>query len=436
MNILIKWPTRSRPQLFLATLARWRSMASGQHCIRYVISIDADDPTMCTPWVTRALADMKDVRVITGAARRSKVSACNADLPVDGDYSFAGEPPDMLVLASDDMQPRMREWDDIFAKTMAQQFPAMDGALHFSDGYRGGQSLMTLSIMGWNLYRRFGYVYHPAYQSFFCDNEFTAVVKKTGRYAWDPRVVIEHEHIGRHPDALYRRNQLRWREDELMFALRQSAGFDIQTPRLSILIAALDKREKSLRELLDILHQQIFALANPWQVEIRVARDRGELPVGTKRQRLLREAGGDFVCFIDDDDLVAPTYVADILFAIDRQPGVDCVVFGGRLEVDGRFAGPFDYSIAHQRYYQVGNRYFRTPNHLCPVRRDLAIQVGFKAVNCGEDTDYARRLYPLLKTQAEIAAPDGTGEKKTLYQYRFSPTGTATQLAGKSAAQV
>lgn len=190
-----------------------------------------------------------------------------------------------------------------------------------------------------------------------------------------------------------------------------------------------------MRELLDTLHRQIFALANPWQVEIHIARDSGELPVGAKRQSLLRQARGDFVCFIDDDDLVAATYIADILAAIGRQPGADCVVFAGRLEVDGRFAGPFDYSICHQRYYQLGNRYFRTPNHLCPVRRELAMQVGFKAVNCGEDTDYARRLYPLLKTQAEIAAPDGSGEKKTLYHYRFSPAGTATQQMGRPAAR-
>ncbi len=436
MNILVKWPTRSRPQLFLTTLAGWRSMASGCHRIRYLVSSDADDATMCSPSVTRALAAMTDVRVVAGAAQRSKVQACNADLPTDADFGFVGEPPDMLILASDDMQPQLSAWDDIFARKMAQDFPAMDGALHFSDGYRGGPSLITLSIMGWNLFRRLGYVYHPAYQSFFCDNEFTAVARKTGKYAWDPRVVIRHEHIGTRPDALYWRNQRRWREDELMFALRQSVGFDVQTPGLSILIAALHKREKSLRELLDILHRQIFALANPWRVEIHVARDSGELPVGAKRQSLLRQARGEFVCFIDDDDLVAPTYIADILNAIDRRPGADCVVFAGRLEVDGRFAGPFDYSITHQHYYQIGNRYFRTPNHLCPVRRDLAIQVGFKAVNCGEDTDYARRLYPLLKTQAEIAATDGTGEKKTLYHYRFSPTGTATQLAGKSAARV
>lgn len=427
MNILVKWPTCGRPALFLGTLARWRAMASNRHTVRYLISLDADDTVMLAPIVRSALAAMADVRVTIGSAKRTKVQACNADLELDADFGFMGAAPDMLVLASDDMIPRQSAWDDIFAQAMARHFPALDGALHFADGYRPDHSLITLSIMGWNLFRRFGYVYHPAYQSFFCDNEFTAVVRKLGKYHTDPRVVIHHDHIGRRPDALFLRNQRHWREDEMMFALRGAAGFDIQSPKLSILIASLEKRDPTLRELLAVLHDQIFALENPWNVEIQIARDAGQLPVGAKRDALLRQARGDFVCFIDDDDLVVPTYVSDILTAIASRPSADCIVFAGRLEVDGIFAGPFDYSITHQRYYQIGNRYYRTPNHLCPVRRDLALQVGFKTINCGEDTDYARRLYPLLKTQAAIFTPGSVTEKKTLYQYRFSPAGTATQ---------
>ncbi len=430
MNILVKWPTRSRPFLFLSTFMRWRKALSGRHCVRFLISIDQDDSAMTAPWVMGMLARMPDVTFAVGPAGRTKVEACNADLPPDGDFGFGGGPPDMLVLASDDMQPRMHGWDDIFAQRMAQAFPAMDGALHFADGYRPGHSLITLSVMGWNLFRRFGYVYHPAYRSFFCDNEFTAVVKAAGKYVTDSRLVISHDHIGRNPDALFHHNQRCWREDEMMFALRRAAGFDVQTPVLSILIASLERRRDSLRELLAVLHTQIFALENPWRVEIHVDRDAGELPVGEKRSRLLSMARGQFICFIDDDDLVMPGYVADILAAVAAQPQADCVVFAGRLEVDGVFAGPFDYSIAHQRYYQLGNRYFRTPNHLCPVRRDLARRIGFKSINCGEDTDYARRLFPLLKTEAVIPDPALPGEKKTLYRYRVSPAGTATQRTG------
>src|SRR5271170_1238763 len=439
MNILVKWPTRQRPDLFLRTLRSWRRSSSGLHRVRYVISLDADDPYMQQHHVARQLAAMPDVFVRTAAPEqigRSKIAACNADI-IQGARHW-GMTPDILILASDDMTPQTRGWDRLIAECMQQHFPAMDGAVHFNDGYHGGEKLMTLPIMGWNLYRRFGYVYHPDYQSFYSDNELTEVARLLGKYNYQSQVIIRHDHIGRKPDELYRRNNAWWNQDQQVYTRRTSENFSVTAPILSILIASLEKRDRQLNGLLNELHRQIFSPCDPsdpcdpwnpkdlWAVEIHVSRDNGRDPVGAKRDALLRRARGKFICFIDDDDMVSPDYVGDILATIHRNPQAHCVVFAGRLEVDGRFAGPFDYSISHQRYFQQGNCYYRTPNHLCPVRRELALQVGFKPINCGEDTDFAARLYPLLKTEAPINE-SGTEKRKVLYIYRFSPTHTATQ---------
>lgn len=425
MNILIKWPTRGRSHLFFQTLAQWRALESRRHKVVYLIAIDIDDPVMNHPSVLQSLTRMADVHYRVGPGSRSKIDACNSDLE-DAANAIDME-PDVLVLASDDMIPQVHCWDDCIATTMQQQFPAMDGALHFDDGYMGSHRLITLSVMGWNLYRRFGYAYHPAYRSMFCDNEFTDVVRHIGKYHYQSRVLFRHCHIGRQPDALFIRNQQWWDADKAMYELRRAGNFGLSEPALSILIPSLHRRQHTLAELLRELHRQIFALDNPWQVEIHCDLDGGEKPVGEKRDALLRRARGRFIAFIDDDDMVAPSYFTDILHAIIAKPQADCVVFAGRLEVDGVYAGPFDYSITHKKYYQRGNAYFRTPNHLCPVRRELALQVGFKAINCGEDTDYAVRLFPLLKSESSIPDPEIASQRKTLYFYRFSPTGSATQ---------
>lgn len=347
MKILVKWPTRQRPRRFLENLQRWRAMASGRHTMQFLISTDTDDAAMgpSTP-VMQSLLAMPDVTVRVGPAGRSKIAACNAD--VDAFVHQTGFIPDILMLASDDMVPEISGYDAIIAQVMSEQFINLDGALHFNDGYLGRDHLITLSILGWNLYRKMRVIYHPEYLSFFCDNEFTDVTRMMGAYHYDSRVLVRHCHVGQSPDALYQRNQVHWNADQATYMRRRAMGFGLRQPLLSILIPTLPVRIASLQLLLENLNAQVHALENPWQVEIRLNRDDGTKPLGVKRNELLRAARGRYIAFIDDDDQVDPGYMADILSAILRRPGVDCVVFRGLFTIDGALAGPFDYSLAHK----------------------------------------------------------------------------------------
>jgi len=49
--------------------------------------------------------------------------------------------------------------------------------------------------------------------------------------------------------------------------------------------------------------------------------------------------------------------------------------------------------------------YFRTPNHLNPIRADHAKQCVFPQENWGEDKAYSDQVSPLLKTETFIEQP-------------------------------
>jgi len=69
--------------------------------------------------------------------------------------------------------------------------------------------------------------------------------------------------------------------------------------------------------------------------------------------------------------------------------------------------------------HNTTGEYRRLPNHLMATRKTLVQQVRFQHTNFGEDSDYSRRLKPLLKT--EFAIP------KVLYHYEYNDETTETR---------
>lgn len=179
-------------------------------------------------------------------------------------------------------------------------------------------------------------------------------------------------------------------------------------PKLSILICSLESRRESLRQLALTLGAQLTA-----DVELLIDTDNGERTIGRKRNRLLLDSTGESVCFIDDDDKVPADYCSQILTALETSP--DCVGFNLAYYVDGKPKGTAIHSLRYERYGQrrtpQGMLYERTPNHLNPIRRELALQAGFTDKNHGEDTDFAVKVRPLLKTEVFI--------DQVMYHYFF-----------------
>lgn len=168
--------------------------------------------------------------------------------------------------------------------------------------------------------------------------------------------------------------------------------------KLSILICSLKERKYFLDRLLSLIQPQATN-----DVEILINTDDRQKSIGTKRNELLVQAQGDYVCFIDDDDLVPGYYIKEILSALDNATEqLDCIGINGIITVDSLNPKVFKHSILYTSWYEANNIYYRHPNHWSPVKREIALQAMFPEINWGEDHEYSRRIQPLLKTEAVI----------------------------------
>ena len=178
--------------------------------------------------------------------------------------------------------------------------------------------------------------------------------------------------------------------------------------RLSILIPTLPSRNEFLNRLLDLLRP----LAAPYgeEIEIRTLLTDSQPSVGVKRQQLLQEAKGQYIAFIDDDDMVDPLYFERIMPLLD---GVnDCVGFRGIYTVDGQNPGVFIHTLKCDKWHERDGIYYRCPNHLNPVKREIALAAGFPDQRFGEDQAYSMAVRPFLKQEAMVDDPP-------LYLYQF-----------------
>lgn len=176
---------------------------------------------------------------------------------------------------------------------------------------------------------------------------------------------------------------------------------------LSVLICSLHTRTALLTRLLQALCEQPPELLARTQVLI----DIDDAPsVGAKRQRLLEASAGRYVVFIDDDDLVTGAYLTELFHGIDE--GVDHIGVRMLYCHHGK-REPVECSMRHNRWMKRDGVYLRGAQHVCAVKRDLALAAGFPDVTFGEDHIYSDALTPLVTTEYLTATP--------VYLYLWEP---------------
>lgn len=175
-------------------------------------------------------------------------------------------------------------------------------------------------------------------------------------------------------------------------------------PRWSILIATQPSRATYLRRLLAVLAPQVLLDPSVRElVKIVVRTSDPTLGLGDNRQIMREEAQGLYSNFVDDDDLVAPYYVAQILPLLD---GVDYVSYDFQEYADGIPRPPTHVSLHHGPWHQDKTGLWRDIVHFCPIKSALALAAPMEG-GYGEDqrwTDKMRAL-GIVKTEHHIDAP-------------------------------
>ena len=114
--------------------------------------------------------------------------------------------------------------------------------------------------------------------------------------------------------------------------------------KLSILICSIESRSNLLARLMAILDMQ----EHP-EAEVLVSIDNRQKKISDKRNELLDRAKGEYVVFIDDDDLVSSYYIAELLKAIEAKP--DCVGFDGYITTNSKDRHNFKISNTFDSWY-------------------------------------------------------------------------------------
>jgi hypothetical protein len=123
----------------------------------------------------------------------------------------------------------------------------------------------------------------------------------------------------------------------------------------------------------------------------------------------------EYVCFIDDDDMIAPNYVAKIVEALETRP--DMVGFEERYTEDGVLQVPVYRDLRCGGWRNEADALYRDLSQGNPTRREHAARVRFGAVNgeeYGADQRWVNDLRDLGVVKTQVYIPE------QLYYYQHS----------------
>ncbi len=183
---------------------------------------------------------------------------------------------------------------------------------------------------------------------------------------------------------------------------------------LDILIATTIDRRYMFTELHMELTRQIEMSGLRSRVHIIPYEDNKEISVGKKRQMLLEKSKSKYIVYFDSDDFPRSIYVTSIIQALKVEP--DCIGFKIGMTTNGKNPETCIHSLSNKTWFSnlKNKTHYRSVTHFNPVKRQLALQVGFKDMRYGEDRDYSDRLTPLCKNEYFI--------DEFLFDYRYSNT--------------
>jgi len=187
--------------------------------------------------------------------------------------------------------------------------------------------------------------------------------------------------------------------------------------KLSILMCALTSRDWV--PLYRNLQRQCKRVGN---AEILVFCDGGTITSGEKRNILTSSAGGEYIAFVDDDDLISSSYVSAIVAGCNSNK--DVITFDCDMTINGTEKQRQSFTLAGDDRTHKGGVKQMTANHLCAWHADIARSCKWdNGLGYGDDQVWYKSLLKAYDSLTE------THIDEVLYHYNFNHSTTANQTA-------
>jgi hypothetical protein len=160
--------------------------------------------------------------------------------------------------------------------------------------------------------------------------------------------------------------------------------------KLSVLIPTVSPRRSLLSRLLWSVTSQL----GDFEIVVHAGDD---IPMGDKLNRMFTVAKGEYVVCVDDDDMLADSYMEQVL---PKCGDVDFV--GYRILV--LHDGAFWMEVEHRGDVSGWGETIRGVGPKCPIRRELALQVPFGNAYT-DDQRWSLEVGRLVKTSAYVDRP-------------------------------
>ncbi|HBR70464.1 TPA: hypothetical protein DIC20_03900 [Candidatus Dependentiae bacterium] len=403
IKILFKMQTNLQKERFFEHLTKYCQLLSNKYQYKFLISGDPN------------LSETNNHRAINRLQKQASFnfkSSQNKSIAEAYNQGIAQESFDILIIANDNLVPTQRNYDDRIVNMILKNFPDLDGILYFNNGTPKDE-LNKCLIIGKQYYERFKYIYHPHYKTSICVKEFTNVAQLLKKVSISNEMLFKSTknlllNTINKPDES--KKNCEEEEDKLLYNTRSEVNYniDLKTSSIikwSILIPTLNNRKHLFNKLYNKLTTQIKKANLQNFIELLSEPDDGELSVGSKRNSLLKQSKGEYISFVDDDDDVSQDFIKTIYEKLKIYP--DCISLQGIVTTNNKNPHLFIHSIKYDKFFTENNIYYRPPNHLNPIRRDIAIRFKFPSKYVSEDYDWAMQICNshLLKKEEEVTKP-------------------------------
>jgi glycosyltransferase involved in cell wall biosynthesis len=199
---------------------------------------------------------------------------------------------------------------------------------------------------------------------------------------------------------------------------------------LSILIPSIPERKDRLDKLKWELDKQIIQtnrdLSLLGRIEILVNDSvrflEGGLSIGKKRESLVKQAKGKYLCFLDDDETISPNYIETLLRMCNE--GKDVCSFNALVKLENAWG------IVNMSLNNPVNEEFtpdrivnRPPWHMCPVKSEYAKLYEFSDTNNAEDFEWFAKVLTHCKTESKT--------NRIIFQYNHGQHSEADAIERK-----